>query len=62
MTSFSRRLGAGLLIALAATLILLANAHLVWVAIRSQPDCLAHVRSDDPDRSAGSYIAAKPSC
>ena len=58
----SHRLRAGLLIALAATLVLLANAHLVWVATQSQPDCVAHVRSDAADRSADAYIAANPSC
>ena len=60
--TFSRPLRAGLLIALAATVVLLANAHLLWVATQSQPDCVAHARSGDPDRSAGAYIAATPSC
>ncbi|MGZ8335812.1 MAG: hypothetical protein ACXWU1_04030 [Allosphingosinicella sp.] len=62
MTFFSSRLGLGLLVALVAVLLLLANAHLIWVAVRSQPDCAAHVRSGDADRPSGSYAAAKPSC
>ena len=33
--------GAGLL------LLLIANAHLVYVAITSQPDCVAHVRQGE---------------
>jgi hypothetical protein len=36
-----------------------ANAHLVYVAFRSQPDCVAHLKgaSDGPG-----YQAAKPAC
>ena len=46
-------------VALAVALVPLANAHLVYGSPRSQPDCVAHVRSGDPDR-AWSYGAAKP--
>jgi len=35
-----------------------ANAHLVYVAFRSQPECVAHVK----DTSDGGYRAAKSSC
>lgn len=38
-----------------------ANAHLVYVAMTSQPDCVAHVRAGD-DKPAGSFRAAKSSC
>ncbi len=36
-----------------------ANAHLVYVAFQSQPDCVAHVK--DPG-AGGSYRAAKSAC
>ncbi|MEW9807117.1 hypothetical protein [Mesorhizobium marinum] len=34
-----------------------ANAHLVYVAYQSQPDCVAHV-----SETGGGYRAAKPAC
>lgn len=40
----------------------LANAHLVYVAIRSQPDCVAHVKLGDRAGGTASYSAAKPAC
>jgi hypothetical protein len=49
--------------AVAAGLLLLAgaNAHLLYVALTSQPDCVAHVK---PGETAGSgmFSAAKSSC
>ena len=36
-----------------------ANAHLVYVAIRSQPDCVAHIKHID---DASGYRAAKSAC
>jgi hypothetical protein len=49
--------------AIAAGLLLLAgaNAHLVYVAARSQPDCVPHVRADG-GRAAYQFAAAKSSC
>lgn len=44
----------------AAIGIALANAHLVQVAVSSQPDCVPHLKS--PDGSAGAYRAAKSAC
>ena len=35
-----------------------ANAHLVYVAFQSQPDCVAHVKIG----GNGGYRAAKPAC
>jgi hypothetical protein len=35
-----------------------ANAHLVYVAFQSQPDCVAHVKNS----GNGGYRAAKPAC
>ena len=48
--------GAGLL------LVIGANAHLVYVAVTSQPDCVVHVRPGDSDAQGGSFSAAQSSC
>jgi hypothetical protein len=37
-----------------------ANAHLVYVAVASQPDCVAHLK--EAGSQAGEYRAAKPAC
>ena len=36
-----------------------ANAHLVHVALTSQPDCVEHLKTEGQD---GVYRAARPSC
>ena len=36
-----------------------ANAHLVYIAFQSQPECVAHVK--DPG-AGGGYQAAKSAC
>ena len=36
-----------------------ANAHLVYVAFQSQPDCVAHVKGNG---EGGGYRAAKSAC
>jgi hypothetical protein len=48
--------GAGLL------LLLIANSHLVYTAITSQPDCVAHVRPGEGAAAHGKYSAARSSC
>jgi hypothetical protein len=48
--------GAGLL------LLLIANSHLVYVAIVSQPECVAHVRQGANSAKDGSFSAARSSC
>jgi hypothetical protein len=40
--------------------LLLANAHLVYVAVTSQPDCVPHPTT--ASETAGSFKAAKPAC
>ena len=37
-----------------------ANAHLVYVAVASQPDCVAHLK--EAGSRAGEFRAAKPAC
>lgn len=47
------------LTAIGLAVVLLANAHLVYVATSSQPQCVPHVRAGD---TAAAFSAAKPSC
>ncbi len=49
-------IGAGLL------LLLIANSHLVYVAITSQPECVAHVRQGEGSGRDGKFSAARSSC
>ena len=51
-----------LLIGLALALVLGANAHFLYVAISSQPACVAHVRSDEGSAGRGVFRAAQSSC
>jgi hypothetical protein len=46
--------GAGLLV------LVLANTHLVYVAVTSQPECVAHLKS--ADETSGSFRAAQSAC
>ena len=42
--------------------ILLANAHLVYVASTSQPECVDHVKGDGTTKPGGVFGAARSSC
>ena len=48
--------GAGLL------LVLIANSHLVYMAVVSQPDCVTHVRQGEGSAKDGKFSAARSSC
>jgi len=39
-----------------------ANAHLVYVAATSQPECVAHLRSGEAGVQRGSFSAATSAC
>ena len=54
------RLMISLIVAAVALLLVLANAHLVYVATTSQPDCIAHLKTSG--EASGSFRAAKPAC
>jgi hypothetical protein len=41
------------------TLLLAANAHLIYVAFSSQPDCVSHLKDHG---APGTYRAAKSAC
>ncbi|GAU85615.1 hypothetical protein [Bosea sp. BIWAKO-01] len=53
-----RALWLALLVA-GVALVAVANAHLVFVAIGSQPDCVPHAKSAG---EAGMFRAARPAC
>jgi len=48
-----------LLAATLAALLILANAHLVYVAVGSQPDCVPHAKAAG---EGGTFRAARPAC
>ena len=56
----STRTVVGLSLLAALLLLVAANAHLVYVAVTSQPDCVDHVRQGDANKA--SFRAAKSSC
>ena len=49
------------LLAACLLVVVAANAHLVYVAVVSQPDCVAHV-SQGEGRELGRFSAAQSSC
>jgi hypothetical protein len=49
----------GLAILVGIGLYAAANAHLIWNAVRSQPDCVQHLKAPGPD---GQFRAAQSSC
>jgi hypothetical protein len=51
---------AWLLVAAVLLVVAGANAHLVYVAVASQPDCVAHLK--EAGSQAGAYRAAKSAC
>lgn len=60
-TAGGRRRWTSALLLVPAGLLLLAaaNAHLVYVAVTSQPDCVPHLKEAG---TGGSYRAAKSAC
>jgi hypothetical protein len=49
-----------LLATVVAVVLIAANVHLAYVAISSQPDCVAHLK--DKGGQPGQFRAAKPAC
>jgi len=45
----------------ALLVVVLANVHLVYVSMQSQPECVAHVKPGTGGES-GAYSAARSSC
>jgi len=51
-----------LLVGLTLLLLVVANGHLVYVAMTSQPDCVAHVRQGEGNAVHERFSAARSSC
>jgi hypothetical protein len=51
---------AWLLVAAVLLLVAAANAHLVYVAVASQPECVPHLK--EAGSGAGAFRAAKSAC
>jgi hypothetical protein len=51
---------AWLLVAAVLLVVAAANAHLVYVAVASQPGCVAHLK--EAGSKAGAFRAAKSAC
>ena len=52
-------MSAWLLVPAGLLFVAVANAHLVYVAVTSQPDCVPHLKEAG---TGGSYRAAKSAC
>ncbi len=62
MAILKRKTTIWLLIGLGVLFMAAANSHLVYVAARSQPDCVAHVRAGEGPATQGRFSAAMSSC
>jgi hypothetical protein len=51
-----------LIVAAGLLLLLGANAHLVYVAVMSQPGCVAHAKLGQTTAASGTFSAAKSAC
>jgi len=58
----SKRVVIWLLVGFGLTLLGAANAHLVYVAVVTQPDCVAHLRSGEGKAAPSSFSAATSAC
>lgn len=59
-TRWRPRLLIAVLVAVVAAIVIGANAHLVYVATVSQPECVPHLKSIDTDNAR--FRAAKSAC
>jgi len=59
--ALSKKAAIGLAVAGLVVLVLAAIAHLVYVAVTSQPDCVAHFKQGDA-RHSDTFRAAKSAC
>ena len=56
------RAGLALIVVLGLLTVVLANAHLVYVAFASQPGCVQHLKERGEAARPGSFRAAAPAC
>ena len=62
MQSPTRKTMIWLAVAVGLLLIVGANTHLVYVAVMSQPECVAHLRPGEGGVQRGSFSAAQSAC
>lgn len=48
-----------IIVGIGGALVIAANAHLVYVALTSQPDCVQHLKTQS---TTGAFRAAQSSC
>ena len=57
-----KRKVAWLLVGFGLLVLVAANGHLVYVAMTTQPDCVAHVRQGEGNGMQERFSAARSSC
>ena len=57
-----RKVAIWLLVAVGLVALVAANGHLLYVAMTSQPECVAHVRPGEGSGPQSRFSAAKSSC
>ena len=62
MYTLKRKVAIWLLLGFSLLVVVAANGHLVYVAMTSQPDCVAHVRHGEGNSTQGQFSAAKSTC
>jgi hypothetical protein len=62
MRAPGRKVAIWLLVGFGLLALVAANGHLVYVAMTSQPDCVAHVRPGEGSGPQSRFSAAKSSC
>jgi hypothetical protein len=62
MTASKRKVAIRLMIGFGLLFLAVANGHLVYVAMMSQPDCVAHVRHGEHNGTDVRFSAAGSSC
>ncbi|HEY8351664.1 MAG TPA: hypothetical protein VIK87_03880 [Sphingomonadales bacterium] len=56
------RILVGILVALGLVLFAVANSHLVYVAVKSQPECVEHQKPGAGHDGTSGFSAAKSAC
>ena len=62
MRTPKRKVAIWLLVGFGLLFLVAANGHLVYVAMTSQPDCVAHVRQGEGNVTYERFSAARSSC
>lgn len=57
-----RKTAIWLLVGLGLLALVAANGHLVYVAMTSQPECVAHIRQGEGNGTQERFSAARSSC